>query len=425
MIAPRRRRRTLLGQFAATPAILMLSLLATGCAGEVGFSDAPPGGGDHLRPGLTLHVRLAPEAADIAQELGWTAGVPGAEVRVHRIGTDFAWETAVTDDQGTAHMPQLVGGRYRVAVYRPLSDAEAEQAGIEALAAGRIMNIAAAGTEQMIDLVPNRTGSLVISEIYAPATFVAELSYNFHMYFEVYNNSDRTVFLDGLTFGKAQFIDVEAPHTSCAATAQFRKDPDGVWGEFLHRFPGSGGEYPLAPGDAAVIALDAIDHSVVDPRFPDLSNADFELFGSGDVDNPDVPNLPEIGLQPWFHGHGLLFYVGHSLFIANELNVSTLERAVITTPAGDLEHLRIPVTDLIDVVWTEEDDALNDRRYVRCDGVVHQDFDQLGGGFLRHGVELTSSVQRVRLPGAAGDLQDTNVSAVDFVKGPITPGTTR
>ena len=65
------------------------------------------------------------------------------------------------------------------------------------------------------------------------------------------------------------------------------------------------------------------------------------------------------------------------------------------------------------------------RRGDGCDGVVHERFDQLGGGYLKHGVDLTLSVQRILLPGAAGAagrLQDTNVSAVDLVKAPITPG---
>ena len=406
----------------------MLSLLAAGCAGEVGFSDPPPGGGEHLRPGLTLHVGIASAARGVADALGWVDGIPGAEVRAHLIGTDFSWETAITDDHGTARLPRLVGGRYRVAVYRPLSDTEAEQAGIEALAAGRIMNIAAGGTEQTIDLAPNRTGPLVISEIYAPATPAAELRYNFHMFFELYNNSDRTVFLDGLTFGRAHLFDVASPGNSCAETARFRKDPDGVWAVLLHRFPGSGGEHPLAAGDAVVVALDAVDHSVIDPRLPDLSDADFELLGSSDVDNPAVPNLVEVGLRPWFHGHGLLFYVGHSLFIAGEVDTASLERAIWSTPGEDVEMLRIPAADLTDVVWTEEDDALDDRRYEICDGVVHATFDQLGGGYQKNGVELTMSVQRLRLPGSAGvagRLLDTNVSAVDLFKGPITPGSIR
>ena len=392
------------------------------------MSDPWPGGGDHLRPGLTLHVGIAPEASGVAEALGWSAGVPKAEVRVHLIGTDFAWETAVTDDQSTAHLPQLVTGRYRVAVYRPLAEEEADRAGVEALAAGRILNVTSRGTEHTVELVPNQTGSLVISEVYAPATPAAELQYAFHMFFELYNNSDQTVFLDGLTFGTAHFNDISTPSRPCAESARFRKDPDGVWGEFLHRFPGSGGEYPLAPGAAVVVARDAIDHSVFDPRLPDLSNADFELLGSGDVDNPAAPNLVEVGPGSWFDGHGLLFYIGRTLFIANKIDPATLERTVRATGGGNVTSVRLPAQDLIDVVSTEDDDALNDRRYERCDGVVHETFDQLGGGYLRNGVELTLSVQRIRLPGAegaGGRLQDTNVSAVDLLKGPITPGTIR
>ena len=407
----------------------VLGGLALGCAGDVRLPDPPPGEGDHPRPGLRVDVRMAPEAVGIARALGWTAGVPGAEVRVHRIGTDFAWETVITDGQGTAYLPQLVSGRYRLAAYRPLTDDESAAAGVSALAAGRIVDVAGDGTEQSVELVPNRSESLVISEVYAPSTGIPGhgFSYRFHMFFELYNNSDQTLFLDGLTFGRAQFIDIDTPHTPCAASAPFRKDPDGLWVRFLHRFPGGGGEYPLAPSAAVVVAKDAIDHSVIDPRFPDLSNADFELFGSADVDNPDVPNVVEVGHQSWFDGHGMEFFDNQSLFIAHEVDIASLERVVWTTPAGDSEVLRVSAADLIDVVWLETDNPLNDQQFERCDGVVHERFDQLGGGYRDRGV-LTVSVHRVGLPGGAGvagRLQDTNVSAVDLIEAPITPGTIR
>ncbi len=160
----------------------------------MGFSDPPLDEGNDLRPGLTINVRVVPEAASIAQTMGWENGVPGTEVRVHRIGTDFAWETAVTDDQGTAYLPRLVSGRYRVAAFRPLTDEEAAESGVAALASGRILSVAPGGTEHTVELTPNRSGALVISEVYAPATpSRTGLSYNFHMYFELYNSSDRTL----------------------------------------------------------------------------------------------------------------------------------------------------------------------------------------------------------------------------------------
>ena len=396
--------------------------LGAGCSGEVGLSDPPADGGDRLRPGLTVRVGVAPEAAEVARALGWTDDVPGAEVRAHRIGTEFAWETAVTDEGGTAHLPHLVTGRYRLAVYRPLTEDESARAGVSALASGSIVGVAAGGSEHAAELVPNRTGSLVFSEVYAPSPLVAELDYNFHMYFELYNNSTRTVFLDGLTFGRVRLHDIATPDSPCAESARLRKDPDGVWTEFLHRFPGRGSDHPLAPGETAVVALDAVDHSVIDLRLPDLSDADFELLGNADVDNPAVPNLVEVGLRPWFHGHGLLFSHSHSLFVARHVDPASLHRSV----DGDATIIRVAATDLIDVVWLERAEAFQDRLYERCDGIVHGDFDQLGGGFVSDGSDLSLSVQRILLPGAAGaagHLQDTNVSAVDLTKGTATPGT--
>ena len=314
-------------------------------------------------------------------------------------------------------------------MYRPLADDESATAGVSALASGSIVGVGAGGSEHAAELVPNRTGSLVISEVYAAAPFVVELRYDFHMYFEVYNNSNRTVFLDGLAFGRVHLFDLPTPPVPCLSTAPYRKDPDGVWGYFLHRFPGGGGEHPLPPGTAAVVARDAIDHSVIEPRFPDLSHADFELFGSGDVDNPDVPNLPETGLAPWFDGHGLRFWDSHTLFVSHELDVASLERRALIE-GDDTENFRVPATDVIDLLSLEDADALADQRYGRRDGIVHGSFDQLGGGVRPRTPSdwsyLSLSVQRIRLPGpegAAGRLQDTNVSAVDLVAAPFTPGT--
>ena len=400
--------------------------LGAGCSGEVDRSDPPADGGDHLRPGLTVRVGVAPEATEVARALGWADGVPGAEVRAHRIGTEFAWETAVTDDGGTAHLPHLVSGRYRLTVYRPLTEEESAATGVSALASGSIVGVVGGGNDYAAELVSNRTGSLVISEVYAPATPSAEgFSYDFHMYFEVYNNSDRIVFLDGLVFGLVHLFDLATPTVPCSQTAPFRKDPEGVWARFLHRFPGGGGEYPLTPGTAAVVARDAIDHSVIDPRLPDLSHANFELIGNGDVDNPDVPNLPETGLGSWVDGHGLLFYDGRTLFLSRELDVANLERRVLVE-GDDHENFRVPATHIIDLLSLEHADPFLDQQLERCDGIVHGSFDELGGGFAPRPSDLALSVQRIRLPGSegtAGRLQDTNVSAVDLFAAPFTPGT--
>jgi len=80
--------------------------LLVGCrAGEVELYE-PEGSG--LTQGLTVKVELDSTAADIAEALGWTGGVPDVEVRVHRLGTEFRWQTLLTDSAGNAHFPDLI-----------------------------------------------------------------------------------------------------------------------------------------------------------------------------------------------------------------------------------------------------------------------------------------------------------------------------
>ncbi len=406
---------------------LSLCALTLACGGEGGFSGPPDDDGNDLKPDLTTAVRVEAAASELSATLGWTGGVPGAEVRLHRLGTDFAWETVTTDARGVARFPDVIAGDYRVAAYRPLTDAEAAQVGEAAWAfADGSLHSVHEGAETSLSLTPNHRGSIVFGEIYATTPFTAETSYDYSMFFELYNNSDQTVFLDGMIFGTTLGVgNIDDGAGSCPIEDRYRTDPTGLWAHFLHQFPGSGAEYPLQPGETAVVAYDAVDHSQVDPRFPDLSGADFELEGSGDPDNPNAVNLPEVGVRPFPLGHGLRFYIQHTLFLAGPLDVGTLERDVERIPnTQDVELIKIPASAVLDVVATEEDDALAEQRYPRCGPQVARNFDRLEGGFIKHGVDLGLSVQRLKDGEVGGHdvLQDTNTSAVDLVKRPYSPG---
>ncbi|MCG8468813.1 MAG: DUF4876 domain-containing protein [Gemmatimonadetes bacterium] len=402
--------------------VCMGGIAASACGGEAGFSGPPEGGGNDLRPGLTVHVGIPPAAGSIASTLGWSGGVPGAEVRIHRFETDFSWTTVVTDENGFANFPTSISGRYRVAAFRPFTASERQVTGsdILALGAGDFREV---GVQTQVDLVPGVTSphGLVISEIYATAPSPAEVQYDFHMFFEVYNNSDRVLFLDGVLFGTMQGIPQWSGTAPCAESEPFRSDPGGVWAHFLHEFPGSGSEHPIGPGEVRLVALDAIDHSTIDARFPDLSGADFELFGPGDVDNPDAANVGEVGLEPYFSGHGLRYFISHTLFLAAPRDVTSFETGILQ--AFGEEFVRVPAAAILDVISTLEDDALEDQRMEWCDEFVHPSFDQLGGGFIKHQTDLGLSVQRLVVD-ASGQriLQDTNTSAVDLIKAPYTPG---
>jgi hypothetical protein len=403
------------------PAACVALVLASCTAGEVILYE-PEGSG--LARGLTVKVELDSAAAEIGEALGWADGVPGAEVRVHRLGTEFRWETALTDSAGEARFPTLIQGTYRLAAYRALTDEEAAQLGSRrrGFGDGLILDISGPRTWTLA-LAPDQQGALLISEVYGTAPRVDEAQWDYHHYLEIYNNSDTTIYLDGMVLGKAYPYHLDKPPLwTCDLTVAFRNDPDGVWAVEFHQFPGSGAEYPLAPGGVAVVAQDAIDHAQFHASFPDLSNADFELLGFADVDNPAVPNMQDIGLQYDRRGHGMTPFVGDTYFLSEPVDIETLPRA----SWWDLIYARFPHQKLLDVLATEVNDALHEQNYPRCEVQVHRNFDRLAGGFIEHGEDLEYSVQRVVIdytPDGRAILQDTNTSGLDLVRALYTLGT--
>ncbi len=79
-----------------------------------------------------------------------------------------------------------------------------------------------------------------------------------------------------------------------AAYAPYRSDTSRVWVQSGLRFPGTGTQYPVPPGEARVYAADALDHRVASGStlFPDLSTAAFEqVADDADTDNPLAGNM--------------------------------------------------------------------------------------------------------------------------------------
>jgi hypothetical protein len=399
--------------------------LLGGCtAGEVELYE-PEGSG--LSRGLTVKVVLEESAAKIGEALGWTAGVPEAEVRVQRLGTEFRWQTVLTDSAGEVRLPSLIPGTYRVAAYRVLTDEEAAQLGgrRRAFADGTKVHLSQP-LARTLRMAADEPGSIVISEVYGTAPYVSEIQYNYHRFLELYNNSDSIVVLDGMIVGTNYGVPWHDSEVApCEASARFRNDPDGFWAIFFHQFPGAGADYPLGPGETVVIAVDAVDHSALDPRFPDLTHADFELLGPADVDNPAVPNMLDIGLEYDLLGHGLTFGISETYFLSKAVDVDALERRMVPL-WGDREFARFPREAILDVLATTPDNARSEQLYPRCDEWVHRDFDRLEGGGTRSGEDLEYSVQRVVIgytQGGRAILQDTNTSAVDLIRALYTPGT--
>jgi hypothetical protein len=378
---------------------------------------------------LTLSIQVDPEDSAVARELGWTRGIPGAEVTISPADADTAKGPPVaaleSDNAGGVSIGDLPDGHYIVEVTRLLAPAETAKL----TAPGDVVGFMAYAVVERVEdilLVPgSHRRSIVISEW----AFEPEWERNpLQMYFyggflELTNNSDTTIYLDGLVVGDGYAKDSDLRPGWCAASEFVTTDPDGVWARFLDSVPGTGRDHPLAPGASVVIATDGIDHSGIVPGGLDLSHADFEFIGDADVDNPGVPNMVDLTVKYWaYMPHGLVSgYFTHLVvisFVALPLDTASL----LHTPTND--YVRIPRGRLLDVVASR---AAYIFEWPECPDIVHPNFDRQPARFKvdsRLLPEALSGHRKVALTRSDGRkiLQDTRSGMADFFRGPRTPG---
>ena len=119
---------------------------------------------------------------------------------------------------------------------------------------------------------------------------VSPFRYDKDAYMIICNNSDETLYADGLCIFEnnfltdSKYIDIYPDKTKSHYVVKT-----------VYMVPGSGNQYPVAPGEEIVIAAEAINHKSIYSDAADLSHADFEIYtGENDTDNPDVTNLIQI-----------------------------------------------------------------------------------------------------------------------------------
>ncbi len=366
--------------------------------------------------------------ASIAESSNWTDGVPGAKVRLHRMEEPYDeayWTLAVADSTGLATFADLLYGLYEVEVTRPLTAAEgALTNGARVLAGGRRMYLPTPRVEG-VTVAPDHRGSLVFSEFGLNTPLPWETGgtgYHEAKYFEVSNNSDTTIYLDGKYWGMGWDLNYDYTYWPCVQTLTVRADPEGIWTNHVFRFPGRGTDYALAPGDVALIAKAAVDHRAVHPRLYDLRDANFEWGGA--ANNPDVPNLEYVGLE-WMPS---FWPSSHEMpeFLSEPVDLQTLPRYV--DPHSGKVWVRIPTALVLDA-WTNPLDWTTqgvDLGLRPCLEEMHRSFERLAGpaeanSDFDNGLSIQRRVLTV-LPDGRKILQDANTSMVDFVKAARTPG---
>jgi hypothetical protein len=238
--------------------LLCALLLLSVCSGGSTVIEPPPSPADEFT------ISLQPDAEDLssAQALGWSTGSPGADVTLTRSGGGGS-QTVRTGATGALTIAKLTAGDYTVDAHRWLSDTERARlaAGDDAIGfvAKAHVRAAAGGGQATVSMPASRRRSLVISEFFNNWTYpTPDAPYYYDAYVEVYNNSDTTIYLDGMILARALASPDNYPNFPCSLYAPKQNDPAGVWVRILEMFPGNGNDYPLPPGGVSVVATDAI-----------------------------------------------------------------------------------------------------------------------------------------------------------------------
>lgn len=139
----------------------------------------------------------------------------------------------------------------------------------------------------------NPDGGWIIKEIFAAGgkTIDGNKAYNWAQFIEIYNNSNVTLYADGLSIAETQ-LNGAASTNGIYSTEELAAH---VFVRTIYTIPGNGTTYPVAPGKGILIAPQPINHNTATPLL-DLSSADFQWYdytsaAGQSIDVPEVPNL--------------------------------------------------------------------------------------------------------------------------------------
>jgi len=389
------------------------------------------------RATIAVTVDFDPADASVAS----TAGVSraGLTVRLTRDAPGFTPITATTDANGVARFSGLLDGIYQASADRALTASEVarlqpadREASIFAGGASAVLS-PPANAAITVSLIAARRGSLVISELFPfnnPLT--TNLGYNWGTYIELYNNADSTVYLDGVLIFKTPLtLHGGWPEYPCDQYNRAQRlDSNFLYSSaVIHQFPGAGRDFPLEPGRATVLAVDALDHNAAAPGMAqqDLSGAQFEQIGSdADPDNPFAANMIRVTAGTGALGRG---YPYVSADIAHAIALPAARAAITTAPLINTygtppsvgttgTAYRIPrslVLDVMAVFYSPDEPGYGNSSGVTCAPFMAPAFDRAPSPLVN--TRRSIAISRKLLTRAADGreiLQRTRTSARDF-----------
>ena len=197
-----------------------------------------------------------------------------------------------------------------------------------------------------VPLFHSISGALVIKEIYVGGCSKApqEGTYQSDQYFIIHNNDFETAYLDSLCFGTL------SPYNSTSVNNWTERDPvtgETVFPDFapvvtvVWQLPGSGKDFPLAPGADAVVALrGAIDHTLQYPLSVNLNRPDlFACYNPTYFPNPTYHPAPGDQVKPERYAQ-VVIKTGQSN--ANTFSISSPTVVLFRTPMPAGEYVLQP-----------------------------------------------------------------------------------
>ena len=338
----------------------------------------------------------------------------GAVFTVTATNFDTKQEISVEAENMTAVFTDLVPGRYTfMTSYTYLAS----------IYSGALTNINILENTELTMTIDVATESdLVIKELYYNCSKTsANKPYMKEQYYEIYNNGDDLVYVDGLCFGHL----MPEQATGIADYDWGAEYPltDYVFFATIMKVPGTPGvdkNYPLNPGESIILCQWATNHTVeeLNPSSIDLSSCEFEYY---DVSNTSQTDEKAINLELAYYNRtgGLKIWTltgnGPAFAIFFPTEEISIEKEVVDKNAGAQKAYPIPASIILDAVETIKDETQVQNKRVPTS--LDAGYIWVVGDDGTTGMQKKKSVARKVLETAADGhvvLQDTNNSTNDF-----------
>lgn len=326
---------------------------------------------------------------------------------------------------------QIPGGTYTVTVSLRANDG----ASVLAFSASRSIPVYENVTLSL-DLAKSVAGGLIFKEVYYNMVKPnGKTPYMRDNFYEIYNNSDQTLYLDNCIFGMLEGSQGATP-TAWMENGEIMKEY--ALGYYVVAWVSTTGhDYPVAPGQSIVVASQALNHraeteTMYNPDVAgakispvDLTHANFEVClidykPAVALDNPDVPNMPVIyhnGTQNYFN----LPYTGNAIILAklpddtDPITFANDAANLKNRPDGTLpssKFLVIPQEYVLDGLNIVNNADKADKRTIRLRAEVDAGILFMEAPYM--GLSARRKVESIT-PDGRVIFKDTNNSSEDFL----------